>query len=84
VQPQPVSLQSIREKIGAGDGIAPQHIIGDILKTYPAAEKVFKKYYGAACFSCPGQATESVRQSALLHNVDEKNILAELNEAAGT
>ena len=54
VQPQPVSLQSIREKIGAGDGIAPQHIIGDILKIYPAAEKVFKKYYGAACFSCPG------------------------------
>jgi hypothetical protein len=44
---------------------------------------VFKKYYGAACFSCPGQATESIRQSAMMHNVDEKKVLAELNEAAG-
>jgi hypothetical protein len=37
----------------------------------------------AACFSCPGQATETVRQSVRMHNVAEKKILAELNEAAG-
>jgi hybrid cluster-associated redox disulfide protein len=84
VQSRSVSLQSIRVKLGQGDAIGPQHIIGDILRVYPATDKVFKKYYGAACFSCPGQATESVRQSAMMHNVDEKNILAELNEAAGT
>lgn len=48
-----------------------------------SSEMVFKKYYGAACFSCPGQATESIRQSAMMHNVNEKNVLAELNEAAG-
>ena len=48
-----------------------------------SSEMVFKKYYGAACFSCPGQATESIRQSAMMHNVDEKKVLAELNEAAG-
>jgi len=83
VQSRSVSLQSIRAKLGQGDAIGPQHIIGDILRVYPATDKVFKKYYGAACFSCPGQATESVRQSAMMHNVDEKNILAELNEAAG-
>ena len=83
VQSRSVSLQSIRVKLGQGDAIGPQHIIGDILRVYPATDKVFKKYYGAACFSCPGQATESVRQSAMMHNVDEKNILAELNEAAG-
>ena len=57
--------------------------LGVILMVYPGTKKVFKKYYGAACFSCPGQATESVRQSAMMHNVDEKKILAELNEAAG-
>jgi len=83
-QSRPVSMQSIRGKLGQGDTVGPQHIIGDILRVYPATEKVFKKYYGAACFSCPGQATESVRQSAMMHNVDEKSILAELNEAAGT
>ncbi|UCD66840.1 MAG: DUF1858 domain-containing protein [Deltaproteobacteria bacterium] len=82
-QDQPVSLGSIRAMLKQGDVIRQQHVIGDILKIYPATEKVFKKYYGAACFSCPGQATESVRQSAMMHNVDEKKILAELNQAAG-
>jgi hypothetical protein len=82
-QPQPIPLQTISGKLKAGDTIAQQHIIGDILKVYPLTEKVFKKYYGAACFSCPGQATESIRQSAMMHNVDEKKVLAELNEAAG-
>jgi hybrid cluster-associated redox disulfide protein len=82
-QDQPVSLGSIRAMLKQGDVIGQQHVIGDILKIYPATEKVFKKYYGAACFSCPGQATESVRQSAMMHNVDEKKILAELNQAAG-
>jgi len=82
-QPQPVTLRSISGKLKPGDIIAQQHIIGDILQEYPATEKVFRKFYGAACFSCPGQATESVRQSAMMHNVDEKKILAELNAAAG-
>jgi hypothetical protein len=54
-----------------------------VLKAYPATEKVFRKYYGAACFSCPGQATETVRQSAMMHNADEAELLRELNEAAG-
>ncbi|MBP2689533.1 MAG: hypothetical protein H6Q83_1720, partial [Deltaproteobacteria bacterium] len=34
------------------------------------------------CFSCPGQATESVKQSAMMHNVSEKQLLAELNKTA--
>ncbi|MEW6719270.1 MAG: DUF1858 domain-containing protein [Thermodesulfobacteriota bacterium] len=63
--------------------IGPDHILGDILKIYPETEKVFRKYYGDGCFSCPGQATESVKQSALLHNVSEKQLLAELNRTAG-
>jgi len=83
VQSRPITLQNIAVKLKPGDTIDQQHIIGEILQVYPVTEKVFKKYYGAACFSCPGQATESVRQSAMMHNVDEKRILAELNEAAG-
>ena len=82
-QLQPAPLHSISGKLRPGDAIDQRHIIGEILQIYPATEKVFRKYYGAACFSCPGQATESVRQSAMMHNADEKMILAELNEAAG-
>jgi len=81
---QPIPLRTIQGKLQQGDVIGQQHVIGDILEVYPATEKVFKKYYGAACFSCPGQSTETVRQSAMMHNEDEKKILAELNEAAGT
>jgi hybrid cluster-associated redox disulfide protein len=69
--------------LSRGEPIRPDCVLGDILATYPETEKVFKRYYGAGCFSCPGQATESVKQSAMLHNVNEKEILAELNRAAG-
>jgi hybrid cluster-associated redox disulfide protein len=80
--PQTV-ISGIGRNIAPGRPITQDHVIGDILKAYPQTEKVFRKYYGAACFSCPGQATESIRQSALMHNVDEKAILADLNNAAG-
>ena len=82
-RPQSVVRGTSGKTIRQGDIIGQQHVIGDILRVYPVTEKVFKKYYGGACFSCPGQATETVRQSALMHNVDEKRILVELNESAG-
>lgn len=69
--------------LSPGESIGPDNILGEILATYPETEKVFRKYYGDGCFSCPGQATESVKQSALMHNVSEKQLLAELNKAAG-
>lgn len=82
-QPQPTSLTSIQAPVKPGGPITQNHVIGDILKAYPKTDKVFRKYYGSACFSCPGQATETIRQSAMMHNVDEKKVLADLNEAAG-
>ncbi len=66
-----------------GEPIRSGNILGDILAVYPATAGIFRKYYGEGCFSCPGQATESVRQSALMHNVSERSILEELNRAAG-
>jgi hybrid cluster-associated redox disulfide protein len=69
--------------LASGDPIRPDNILGDILSVYPETMKVFRKYYGEGCFSCPGQATESVKQSAMMHNINEKQILAELNRAAG-
>ena len=70
-------------KLAKGETIGADHILGEILGAYPETEKVFRKYYGDGCFSCPGQATESVKQSAMMHNVSEKQLLAELNRAAG-
>ena len=81
--PQPIKLTAMQMTIKPGESITSKHVIGDILKAYPATDKVFRKYYGAACFSCPGQATETIRQSALMHNVDEQQVLVELNDAAG-
>ncbi|MGE5189277.1 MAG: DUF1858 domain-containing protein, partial [Gemmatimonadota bacterium] len=69
--------------LAKGDPIGPDNILGEILAVYPETVKVFKRYYGEGCFSCPGQATESVKQSAMMHNIREKEILAELNRAAG-
>ena len=70
-------------KLAEGETIGADHILGEILAAYPETEKVFRKYYGDGCFSCPGQATESVKQSAMMHNVSEKLLLSELNRAAG-
>lgn len=67
----------------AKDPIGAADVIGQVLERYPATEEVFRKYYGAACFSCPGQATETIRQSAMMHNADEELLLQELNAAAG-
>ena len=70
-------------KLSRGETIGADHILGEILAAYPGTEKVFRKYYGDGCFSCPGQATESVKQSAMMHNMSEKQILSELNRTAG-
>ena len=70
-------------KLTKGETIGADHILGEILAAYPETEKVFRKYYGDGCFSCPGQATESVKQSAMMHNVSEKQLLSELNRVAG-
>jgi hypothetical protein len=80
--PAPSAGKAKKGKLGRGETIGEDHILGEILAAYPETEKVFRKYYGDGCFSCPGQATESVKQSAMMHNVSERQLLAELNKAA--
>jgi hypothetical protein len=80
---KPAVGKARKGKLARGEAIGADHILGEILGAYPETEKVFRKYYGDGCFSCPGQATESVKQSAMMHNVSEKQLLAELNKAAG-
>jgi Domain of unknown function (DUF1858) len=80
---KPATRKAANGKLAKGETIGADHILGEILAAYPGTEKVFRKYYGDGCFSCPGQATESVKQSAMMHNVSEKQLLTELNHAAG-
>ncbi len=79
----PPGTSARKGKLAKGETIGADHILGEILAAYPETEKVFRKYYGDGCFSCPGQATESVKQSAMMHNVSAKQLLSELNRAAG-
>jgi hypothetical protein len=79
----PAAGKAKKGKLSRGETIGADHILGEILGAYPETEKVFRKYYGDGCFSCPGQATESVKQSAMMHNVSEKQLLTELNRTAG-
>jgi hypothetical protein len=80
---KPGAGKAKKGKLTKGEAIGADHILGEILAAYPETEKVFRKYYGDGCFSCPGQATESVKQSAMMHNVSEKQLLSELNRTAG-
>ncbi|MEK6695863.1 MAG: DUF1858 domain-containing protein [Candidatus Deferrimicrobiota bacterium] len=80
---KPAARKAAKGKLARGETIGTDHILGEILAAYPETEKVFRKYYGDGCFSCPGQATESVKQSAMMHNVSEKQLLSELNRAVG-
>lgn len=80
---KPGAGKARKGKLAKGEAIGADHILGEILAAYPETEKVFRKYYGDGCFSCPGQATESVKQSAMMHNVSEKQLLSELNRTAG-
>jgi hypothetical protein len=80
---KPGAGKAKKRGLARGEAIGADHILGEILAAYPETEKVFRKYYGDGCFSCPGQATESVKQSAMMHNVSEKQLLTELNRTAG-
>lgn len=57
--------------------------IGDVIKQYPEAEVVIKKYFGAGCFTCPGSKMEDISFGAAMHNIDPEVIIKELNEAIG-
>jgi hybrid cluster-associated redox disulfide protein len=63
--------------------ITKDTIIGDVLKTNPAAIKVIQKYFGQGCFTCPGMNMESISFGALMHNIDPEVIVKEINELEG-
>lgn len=72
--------------IGTGKGIKKGEkcngdvMIGKLLEIYPETKKVFAKHYGESCFTCPGQAYETVDQTASMHSMDVNIILNDINE----
>jgi hypothetical protein len=55
--------------------------IGALLAIYPEVRPVFSARYGEACFTCPGQKTETVEQTAMMHGQPVAETLAAINEA---
>ncbi len=54
--------------------------IGTVIEDFPATEPVFKKFFGDGCFTCPGSKNEDISFGAMMHNVELKTVLKELNE----
>ncbi len=66
--------------IKRGDMATVKTQIGALLEVYPETKVVFAKNYGEACFTCPGQKTETVEQTAMMHNAPPERILGEIND----
>ncbi len=58
----------------------PDMLMGDALKLHPGADRVFERYFGDGCWTCPGFAMEDIAFGALMHNMDVEVVLKELNE----
>lgn len=67
------------KEIKKGERCTPEVLVGKLIEVYPETKKVFEKHYGAACFSCPGQAFETIAQTASMHNASLDMILGEIN-----
>jgi hypothetical protein len=67
------------KEISHGEKCQADTWVGSLVKAYPTTKKVFESHYGEGCFSCPGQAFETVEQTASMHNVAPQLILAEIN-----
>ena len=55
--------------------------IAEVIEQYPGTEKVFKKFFGNGCFTCPGSKNEDIAFGATMHNVEVDTVVKELNEA---
>ena len=65
---------------GASATLTGQETIGEVLARHPHLEETIRLFFGDGCFSCPGQATESLVQAAAVHNIDAALLLEELRK----
>ncbi len=69
------------KKISRGEMAENDTLVGSLIDVYPEVKPVFSKHYGEGCFSCPGQAFETVAQTATMHGMKVETILEEINQA---
>ncbi len=62
------------------DKITKEMSIGEVIDKYPETAKVFEKYFGQGCFTCPGSRLENIAFGATMHGMDADVIVKELNE----
>ncbi len=79
-QTPPIPDIGIGKGIKKGERCHGEVMIGKLLETYPETRGVFAKHYGESCFTCPGQAYETVNQTASMHSIDVNIILKDINE----
>ena len=71
------------KQIQRGETAATETLIGSLIEAYPETKEIFEKHYGSGCFSCPGQAFETISQTAMMHGIKPQEILDEINEKIG-
>jgi hybrid cluster-associated redox disulfide protein len=74
VQPAPTGLLGIESKTP----ITPETLIGKMVEDHPATKPVLQERFGSGCFTCPGFATETLTQGAMMHGVQVQDLVAEL------
>jgi len=68
------------DNISKGELAKADTLIGSLIEVYPETKPVFEKHYGSGCFSCPGQAFETLSQTAVMHGMKAEDILKEVND----
>jgi len=71
---------------GGGCGtaeITPDTLIGGMVDAHPETAPILELRFGSGCFTCPGFATETLTQGAMMHGADVDQLVAELRAAIG-
>lgn len=63
--------------------ISPDTLIGAMVDAYPETAPVLERRFGSGCFTCPGFATETLTQGAMMHGADVHQLVAELKTVIG-
>lgn len=59
--------------------ITKESLISDVLRIKPEAAEILMRY-GMGCLGCPSAQMESLEQAAMVHGIDLKKLLEELNK----
>jgi hybrid cluster-associated redox disulfide protein len=82
--PSPAGSQGLSMAPAGGGGcaapkeITPDTVIGAMVDAYPETAPVLERRFGSGCFTCPGFATETLTQGAMMHGADVHQLVSEL------